>query len=229
VEKEKINEMLSWRVDGLIIAPAQRNMDAGPFWDLWRQQVPFILLDRTFPDTPFASVTTDDESGAKAAVEFLIQRGMTRIACMGGPMILSTNRLRRSGYQEALMRHGIMPRGDYVFEVDTGRESCRGAMERLLALDPRPQAVFFFSDELASEAMRICLDHNLRVPADLALVGYADYSYSSLLRVPLTTVRQPCDVIGRALAEALLARLADETTPSKQYVIPVELIVRESA
>jgi len=228
-EKEKIDELLSWRVDGLIIAPAQESMDAGPYWDLWRQQVAFVLLDRTFPDTPFASVTTDDASGSSAALEYLIRSGKTRIACAGGPMILSTCRVRRTAYQETLIRHGILPRSEYIIETPSTLEGGRIAVERILSQDPRPDALFCFSDLLAAGAMQACLDHRLRVPQDLAIVGFADLAYSSLLRVPLTTVRQPCDLIGHTIARALLERLTECPGPPEQHVLPVELIVRESA
>ena len=74
-ERAKIEDLLSWRVDGLVVAPAQEMGDAGLFWELWHAKVPFVLIDRLFPQTPFGSVTTDDEMGATLAVEHLIARG----------------------------------------------------------------------------------------------------------------------------------------------------------
>ena len=84
VEQEKIEDLLAWRVDGLIIAPAQETGNAGPYWDLWRREVPFVLIDRHFPDTPFHSVVTDDHAGAAMAVEHLLSTGRKRIAAVGG-------------------------------------------------------------------------------------------------------------------------------------------------
>jgi LacI family transcriptional regulator len=229
VEKEKIDELLSWRVDGLIIAPAQETTDAGFFWDIWRQQVPFVLIDRVFPDTPFASVTTDDAQGARLAVEHLIARGARHIACAGGPMGVSTCRVRSAAYRDTLIHNGMLPQEDYVIDVPSTAAGGRDAVKRLLQLDPRPDALFCFSDMLAAGAMAACLESGLRIPDDLALVGYADLEYSDLLRISLTTVRQPCDLLGQTTADLLVARLSSSSDPAPHKTVPVELVVRASA
>ena len=121
-ERNKVEDLLSWRVDGLIVAPAQEMGDAGLFWELWRSKIPFVLIDRVFPQTPFASVTTEDEAGAALAVEHLIARGRTRIAWAGESLDISTNRLRHSGYTAALIRHGFVPDREYAVEVPSSEE-----------------------------------------------------------------------------------------------------------
>lgn len=142
---------------------------------------------------------------------------------------MSTFRTRRRACQETLLRAGILPRDDYVIEAPATLEGGHAAVERLLRLDPRPDALFCFSDDLAAGAMQACVDHNLRIPEDLALVGYPDLKYARTLRVPLTTVRQPCDLIGQTAARALVDRLENADIVPQQHVIPVELVLRESA
>lgn len=228
-EREKIDDLLAWRVDGLIIAPAQETSDAGFYWELWRQQVPFVLIDRFFPDTPFPTVTTDDRDGARRAVEHLVARGARRIACVGGAMEISTNRIRAAAYRDALIRSGLLPSEKFIIESDSSASGGQDAVQKLLRLDPRPDAVFCMSDVIAAGAMEACLNAGVRVPEDLAIVGYADLDYSHLLRIPLTTIRQPTDQVGATAARVLLSRLSDSAGSGPQEVLPVELVIRASA
>ena len=229
MERAKVEDLLSWPVDGLIVAPVQQTGDAGLFWELWQNGVPFVLIDRVFADTPFYSVTTDDRAGAAVAVEHLLSLRRKRIACVSGRPTVSTNRARHSGYMDALMRHGVLPDAELSAEVSPTEAGGRVAMKRFLQLDPMPDAVFCFSDLMAIGVMEVCLERGIRIPEDLALIGYADLDYSGLLRVPLTSVRQPRDLIGLTAAEMLLARLDGKAPQTSEVKLPVELIIRESA
>ena len=226
-ERARIEDLLAWQVDGLIVAPTQEGGGAGLFWELWQRAVPFVLMDRTFPETPFCSVSTQDDVGAEMAVEHLIATGRRRIARVGGPLGVSTNRLRHAGYTTALIRHGILPRPDYALDAPPSEEGGREALGRILALEPRPEAVFCFSDRQAYGILEASGQHAIRVPQDLAVVGYADLPQSGLLKVTLTTIRQPGTMLGRRAAELLIAGM-EKTGQSEQVVLPVELIVRES-
>ena len=226
-QRARIEDLLSWHVDGLMIAPTQEAGEAGLFWELWRRKTPFVLLDRTFPETPFCSVSTEDETGAVMAVEHLFATGCRRIAWAGGPLGISTNRLRQAGYTAALIRHGLLPRSDYALVTPPSEEGGAQAITRILALDPRPDAVFCFSDLLAFGILEACGRQGIRVPQDLAVVGYADLPHSAILKVALTTVRQPRALLGRRAAEVLLASIG-KSGHSEQVTLPVELVIRES-
>ncbi len=228
IETSRIEDLLSWQVDGLIIAPAQETGDAGLYWRLWQRGIPFVLVDRTFPETPFDSVSTDDETGAALAVEHLIARGRRRIVCVGGPVGVSTNRLRHAGYTAALIRHGILPQPEYALELPSTEEGGREALRRMLALNPRPDAAFCFSDNTAIGILESCGEQGIRVPDDLAVVGYSDLPHSKLLKTALTTVRQPRPLLGRHAVETLLACIQKKGRPCAQIKLPVELVVRES-
>jgi LacI family transcriptional regulator len=228
VERAKISDLLSWRVDGLVIAPSQEAGDAGLFWELWQKKVPFVLVDRTFPQTPFFSVTTDDHAGAVAVVEHLLAIGRKRIARVCSRIEISTNRVRHAGYVDALIAHGILPDKRYAITAEATPEGGKEALAKVLELTPRPDAMFCFSDVVAAGALDAALAQGVGVPEDLALVGYADLEYSHMFRVPLTTVRQPTDAIGRAAAELLLAQLGSGTPEEAQIRLPVKLVVRDS-
>ena len=226
-ERARVEDLLSWQVDGLIIAPAQETGDAGLFWELWQRKIPFVLIDRTFPETPFFSVSTEDEIGAGLVVEHLIAAGRRRIVRIGGPLAVSTNRLRHAGYTAALIRHGILPQTDYALDAIPSEEGGYQTLDKILALDPRPDAVFCFSDNVAIGLMEACSDRGIRVPEDLALVGYADLPQSRLLKVSLTTIQQPRPLLGWHAAKMLLSCLEDRGQP-EPIRLSVELMIRES-
>jgi LacI family transcriptional regulator len=229
VEQTRIHDLLTWRVDGLIIAPSQSNGQAGLYWELWRREIPFVTIDRTFPETPFCSVTTDDVTGAAMAVEHLLAAGRLRIAWAGsGSLTISTNRLRQKGYTAELIRNGILPVPEYALNFPASNLEGQQAVERIMALNPRPDAVICFSDNVALGLLEACAYHGLRVPEDLAVVGYADLPFSGMLKVPLTTVRQPQALLGRRAVELLLTCM-EKKGHSEQIILPVELIVRESS
>lgn len=228
VEQARIHDLLTWRVDGLIIAPSQLSGQAGLFWELWRREIPFVTIDRTFPETPFCSVSTDDRAGMAMAVDHLAAAGRTRIAWAGaGPQSASTFRLRQAGYAAGLIRNGILPVPDYALHLSVLESGGRQAVERILALKPRPDAVICFSDNVALGLLEACAQCGIRVPEDLAVVGYADLPFAGMLKISLTTIRQPQALLGRRAVELLL-KCMEKKGHSEQIVLPVELIVRES-
>jgi len=142
-------------------------------------------------------------------------------------LAVSTNRLRHAGYTAALIRHGILPQAEYAPEAPPSEEGGYQALARILALDPRPDAVFCFSDNVAIGILESCSDHGIRVPEDLAVVGYADLPHLRLLKVSLTSVHQPRPLLGRHAAEMLIACMEHQSQPAP-IRLPVELVVRES-
>ncbi|MEN6521730.1 MAG: LacI family DNA-binding transcriptional regulator [Armatimonadota bacterium] len=228
VERAKIEDLLSWRVDGLIIAPCQKNPDVKLFHDLKVRKVPFVLVDRSFPQTPFYSVVSDDYSGAVMMTEHLLSIGYRQIAVVSDSFTVSTHRLRHAGYVDTLLRHGIMPDPALSIQVEATSEGGREAMRTIMELPSLPDAVFFFGDPMVIGAMDECFTHGIKVPEDMAIAGYADLNYASVLRVPLTTVRQPRELLGKSAVEMLLAQLNGRNPGQFQLKLPVEMVIRES-
>jgi len=228
IERKKTEDLLAWRVDGLIVAPSQETGDASLFWELWQRKVPFVLIDRFFPDTPFYSVTTDDYLGATMVVEHLLSLGRRRIAAAGGSLSISTNKLRHAGYVESLVRNGILPDPALFVQSRPLEQGGYAAAERLMEVQPQPDALFCFSDPVAIGAMQFFLERGIRIPEDIALAGYADLDHSAMLRVPLTTVHQPRELLGQYAADMLLLQMEGKTPDVPQRKLPVELVIRES-
>lgn len=191
--------------------------------------MPIGVLGAAHPG--FFSVRIDDVAAAQRAVEHLVSLGHRRIALIGGdtddPMRFTPPHHRLTGFRDALRAHGITPEDALerlgYFTVEGGE----AAMVDLLALPDRPTAVFAESDEMAYGAMRAIRRAGLRVPQDIAVIGFDDHQTADLL--DLTTIRQPVAEQGAKLAAMLLACLANpEATEPFDVVLDTELVVRGS-
>jgi len=223
-EATNLDLLVSRKVDGLIIASAQRSARA-----FARLKAPYVLIDRKITGLEANFVGARDEDIGFMATEHLIEQGYQRIGHLKGPG-LSPSAGRVRGYRRALRQHGISSREDWI--VESGHDDAAGytGMQALLHLTPRPDAVFCFNDPVAVGALRAVLDAGLSVPKDVALVGVANMHYSDLLTVPLSTVDQGTAAIGHVAAERLLQCMsAKRKLPAEERLVPPRLIARASS
>lgn len=230
LEQQEIEHMLAHRLDVLVVASSQKTPDglrrvseSGP---------PLILLDRNFASFPCNFVGADDYKIGELATEHLVATGRKRIAHIRGPEN-NVGRRRLEGYRDTLASHGLTVPESYVvtpFASTDGRESGARTMRDILALKPRPDAVFCFNDAIAMGAMTTIFDAGLRVPQDIAIIGCGNHHYGDTLRVPLSTVDQKVEQMGIRAAKMVFSLLdgAEAARPRKVIVEP-ELIVRESS
>ena len=222
-EAANIDLLVSRKVDGLIIASAQRN--AGSLKSL---KTPYVLIDRSVPGLKANYVGTENEDIGFLATRHLIEQGCRRIAHLKGPS-LSTALGRMRGYRQALERHGLTARDDLVVEAGHDDASGYQAMQRLLSRKQRPDGVFCFNDPVAVGAMRAILEAGLSIPKDIALIGVANMHSSDMFRVPLSTIDQGTAAMGEQAANLLLASMAaGKPLPPRQVILPPRLIVRSS-
>lgn len=221
--------LLARKVDGLLIASAQRNGRAELFRVLGERKFPYVLIDRLPGGLRAHYVGCRDEEIGALATGHLIERGCRRIAHIRGPAIATgTGRLR--GYRRALAGHGLQAPAEYVAGGGAGDESGWAAMQRLLGLRPRPDGVFCYNDPVAAGAVRAVLEAGLRVPEDVAIIGSGNVHYSDLLRVPLSTIDQNSFTIGGTAAELLIDCVESKTPPPpRRVIIQPRLVIRESS
>jgi LacI family transcriptional regulator len=233
LEIESIEALLAHQVDGLIVASTLTEANCGVFRRVEKQNVPYVLVDRDIPGLKANFVGVDDEAMGAIATEHLIQRGNRRIAHIRGPeTTTATGRLR--GYMNTMARHGLTVRAEYVATVEhSDVDSEAGgfqAMQQLLAVDPRPDAVFCHNDLVAIGALRAVLNLGMRVPDDVALIGASNWPYMDLLTVPLSSMDQSATQIGDRAANLLLRRMESGPKPRPTRVlIPPKLMVRDSS
>ena len=221
-EIRAIEQLLARRVDALVVASSQR--DGRWIERVSARRVPLILMDRHFPSVRTNFVGVDDEKAGRLATEHLIAAGCRRIAHIRGPKV-STAAGRARGYRKAMSRHGLDARAEFLIMEQTGDESgdLSGyrAMQQLLNLDPRPDAVFCYNDPCEMGAMEAILEAGLRVPRDIAVIGCGNVRYARFLRVPLTSIDQKSGELG-ARAGLLALSLIDAKSPPKPTTILLE-------
>jgi LacI family transcriptional regulator len=230
LEKNEIDRLLGRRLDALVIASSSSSPSI--FERIQRQGLPFVLIDRNFPELDANYVGADDEAIGLLATEHLIEIGCKRIAHLRGPdNSPGTGRLK--GYQNALVKHKLNPFSGYVSMprlVDVqSRESGAYLMHQLLALNPRPDGVFCYNDPMAIGAIHAILDAGLRVPEDIAVIGSGNLHYDAELRIPLSSIDQQTDMIGERAGRLTLSLLESRTHPRKRtIIIQPQLVVRAS-
>ncbi|MFK0242836.1 LacI family DNA-binding transcriptional regulator [Microbacterium sp. NPDC090281] len=170
-------------------------------------------------------VDVDNVAGAKNATQRLIDIGRTRIATISGPLTMVASEDRVQGFRAALAEAGLTP---YAEEEGDYSESSGAEAARRLLDGGRPDAIFVASDLMARGALTALRSAGVRVPEDIALVGFDDSSVALTTDPQLTTMRQPMYAQGEAMARVLLSRLAGEEPPTTT-ILPTELVIRASA
>ena len=214
-------------VDGLILISSHSG-DPLP-QHLLRRGVPFVLSGRPPADIPAGYVDVDHRSGAKMAVNHLAAGGRRRIATIHGTLDMPSSRDKLDGYRDALIDAGLPY--DPALEVAGNYSPTRAgdAMQSLLDRRPDIDGVFAASDTMAAAAFGVIRRTGLRIPDDIAIVGYDGTPVAMTTRPMLTTVRQPIEEMGKALACLLLRCIEHPEEPPGHVVFATELLVRESS
>jgi LacI family transcriptional regulator len=231
IEEAAIEQLLGHRMDGLIIASC--SFSPTKFKQLNEQGIPFVLIDRFFPDFRTDFVGVDDRAVGRIATEHLIQMGCKRIAHIRG-LPFTTGVGRFEGYKLALQSHGMKFDPDLVSPYMTAdaRDWQRSllAMRTLLAGKRRPDGVFCYNDPMAIAAVDVALEAGLRIPQDIAFIGCDNLHYDESLRAPLSSVDHHSSQIGERAAKALLRRLKDKTPSAARHVVlQPSLVIRKSS
>ncbi|NLI01189.1 MAG: LacI family transcriptional regulator [Chthonomonadales bacterium] len=224
VEREEMWTLVGRRVAAVLIASCDPDGNADTIRDLVDEGVHVLMFDRHGRDPIVPGVYADDVGGAARATEHLVSLGYRRIAHLAGDLKFSPARARLSGYQQKLAEYGLDP---IVQEAGFGEENGYLGMQALLRR-ARVDAVFVSHDPSAIGALQAALNSGLRVPEDVALVGFGNMDCAAHVAVPLTTVDQPRTDLGHALARLALRIIAGDADPSTTVVLPTGFVVRKS-
>jgi LacI family transcriptional regulator len=232
LEAQEIKQLLARRVDVILVASAQWSIDC--FRMIEDHKTPYILIDRRFQGLDANFVGVDDEAVGSLATSHLIEQGCRRIAHIRGPEV-STAVGRLLGYRQVLASYDLTPLPGHIVSLGTsgdhrGEKGGYEAAKALLATDTRPDGIFCFNDPSALGAMRAILDAGLTIPHDIAVVGCGNLSYSDFLRVPLSSVDQGSETIGKSAADLALkiTRKKDPVRPRTELISP-RVVVRASS
>jgi LacI family transcriptional regulator len=192
--------------------------------------IPAVLVDRTSADVSFSSVSVDDVAGGKLAVDHLIATGRTRIAFVGGPMEIRQVTDRLEGSRRAIAAHP----GVSLEVIDTSALTVVEGRNAGIAIaarpaSERPDAIFAANDLVATGLLQaLVMQGGIRVPQDIAMIGYDDIAFAAAAAVPLSSIRQPTHLIGQTAVEMLLEEAANPGLAPRQVIFHPELVIRES-
>lgn len=228
MEQSYLRLLHNRRVDGAIMTVVDRHMTQ--LTALLQNNVPVVLMDRLLEEVAIDSVTVDVQRGAYFAVEHLIQRGYQRIAMLGGPASASTAVDRLAGYRQALHDNGLSVDEALVLAGNYTQESGVELGKRLLDLPDPPTAVLVANNQMTLGFFRVVKEYGLRIPHNVAIVGFDDSEWSSLVTPPITVIDMPTYDLGKVAAEMLLKRIrGEETGEPKHVVLRCKLVIRGSA
>ncbi|MET7399536.1 LacI family DNA-binding transcriptional regulator [Dactylosporangium sp. NPDC005572] len=227
-EQRHLDLLEEQRVRGVLITPVDES--PGSRLELLIQRgTPVVLVDRGSGRHSRCSVAVDDVLGGRLAGEHLVEQGHQHIAFVGGPATLTQVHDRHAGIAAATAGHASL---SAVATPNLTVASGRSAAAEIAALPPadRPTAVFCANDLLALGVLQEMTLRGIRVPQDVAIVGYDDIEFAAAAAVPLSSIRQPREQLGRTAAALLLEEIEDDGRHEHRHVVfQPDLVVRESS
>lgn len=215
------------RVDGLILMAAE--LDGETLARNLPDKVPAVLINASDDTAQFDTINIDNFGGATAVTEHLLQLGHRELAMISGPAGNRDASERERGFRAALAQEGITPAADRIVRGGFTEATGYRAAEQLLAAQPRPTAIFAANDSMAVGALSAARRRGLRVPEDLAVVGFDDVPIAEYVSPALTTVRVSISKLGSCAAERLVECIRAHNRQERRHEIqPTELVVRGS-
>jgi LacI family transcriptional regulator len=225
-DEEKIFPRISHRgsLDGILLQSGQSGDQLAS--RLINSKIPLVIVGRPFNPDSASYIDVDNVDAAYGATVHLIRQGRQRVAFISGPENLTVSIDRKQGYLKALNERGRVVEPSLMVQGEFTEASGYHAMRQLLPA--KPDAVFVASDSMAFGAMRAVSEAGLKIPGDVALVGFDDLPVTAPSKPSLTTVRQPVLQFGTLAVEILIDVIENGLQPPRRLTLTTELIVRDS-
>ncbi|MGB4137600.1 MAG: LacI family DNA-binding transcriptional regulator, partial [Microbacterium sp.] len=221
-EAEYINLLVEQRVEGIIAFPTGENVEA------WQSAIDLgirvVFADRTIDGLDVPSVVIDNAASARTLTEYLLALGHRRIGYLGGPISLTSGRMREEGFRRAHDDFDAPVDDRLIIRTRFTRDTANASAQLLLDVDPPPTALVAGNNVLGEAALNAVRDRGLRVPEDISIVMFDDVPWAKLVEPPMTVIAQPSWQLGQAATHLVLSAGA---TGSR--ILATELIARRSA
>lgn len=232
-EKEcrNIDALLFTQVDGIIASLANETKDFSYYEKIKKKGIPLVLFDRGENDLGVDYIGIDDYKSSHMVVDHLVSQNCKRIAHIGGYSHTRIFKNRIKGYRDALEKHNLPLVEELIYECNLSRKNGRIIMEELLELEERPDAVYIAGDYAALGALQVLKERHIKIPSEIAIVGFGNEPFTSLVSPSMTTIEQHSVEIGKLTAEAFLRRIKEsEKAPVlNKKILEPELIERASS
>lgn len=224
-EQEQIKLFNSKWIDGLIIAPIAD--DVSYLKNIVGTDYPVLFIDRKTVGFQGDCVLADSFGGSYKAVQTLLERGHRNIGLITGELGITTSNERFEGYKKALSDYGVPFDPSLVKASVSSFEGGYECAKELFA-DKAITALFVANNVLTMGAMKYLQEHRIKIPDDIAVIGFDDYDWTQITVPPLTVIRQPAYDLGVKAAEVMIKRISDPDMQHKEYRLPTTLVMRES-
>jgi DNA-binding LacI/PurR family transcriptional regulator len=229
-----LNYLASRSIDGLLISVSAETENFSHIQSLHDRGFPIVFFDRAVESINTHKVIVDNTKGAFDATEHLIKTGYIHIANLAGSPHLSITKDRIKGYRKAIETNGLHYEEAYTQYCLHGGmvyEEVEKALDNMMALPNKPDAIVASADKLTTNCIRYFKSKNIRVPEDVALIGFSNLDIADLLSPSLSVVRQPAFAMGQIATELLLKMIESKRAVSnyENRVLPLEIMVRESS
>lgn len=229
-ELENLKTFVNNFVDGIILSLTKETKNIEYIQELIANDFPLVLFNRVNDSLPVSKVVFDDYKWAFFATEHLIQQGIKRIFHFSGPKHLTLSQNRQKGFEDAMKKYHLNVTGEMVYETGFTLEDGERIAEKLIADDNVPEGIFCVNDPSAIGAVRAFKQNGLRIPRDVAIMGFTQTPMSEFVDPPLSTVVQPTIKMGEIAAELLLNQLeSSEPVEPKFVVLNGKMNIRESS
>lgn len=230
-EQNIINTLLANRVDGVLISISMQTKNYDHLKGLKQRNIPYVLFDRHCNIPENSNVVIDDFNAAFKAVEHLIYQNSKEIAHFSGPQNLEIYKNRFKGYRAALEKHNISFKEELVISSSLMEKDAVENVKKILELPYKVDGLFCANDVIAIGAIKYLKKIGLKIPEDIAIVGFSNESISSVIEPSLTTVNQSGSKIGVAATNLLLEKISNKTKQqiNKTIVVETNLIKRKSS
>jgi DNA-binding LacI/PurR family transcriptional regulator len=227
-ETDNLIDLAAIHVDGIIASLSAETMNLDHFRENLPSDTALIFIDRVPVDENYVKVTIDNEKAAYMAVSYLLKKGRKRIVWLAGPEGLKISEVRYRGYCAAHKEAGVPIDPELTVRCDFTKGSAHSAIHQIIKRKKGIDSILCINDRLAIEALSAVHDCYLRVPEDIALMGFNNETFSSYLHPPLTTIAQPAYAMGIEAATQLLKLIQKKKTPIREFIFDTELIERGS-
>ncbi|NOW93425.1 LacI family transcriptional regulator [Mucilaginibacter sp. SG564] len=234
LEVQNVGHLIHRAIDGLLISIATETADVEHLRRLQQQGLPIVFFDRVSTEIETHKVIVDNLGGAYQATTHLLDSGYKNIAHITSSVTSSVTKQRLEGYVNALVERGIEVKERYIkycLHGGLNLDELEQAVDELLASEPRPDAILTASDRITTSTMTLLHRKNIRIPQDVALVGFSNTVLADVLNPSLTSVHQPAFEIGRKATEMLLSIINSKrpVTEFENVILPTELFIRSSS
>ena len=233
LEKESTiaHTLFANRVDGLILSIGMETQSYDHLKLFSERNIPLVFFDRIVDEIPAHKIVVDDFGGAYRATQHLIEQGRKKVAHIGGPLNLQIYAKREAGYRKAISDAGLQINENQILHNSLTREDGLNAIKKILKTKERPDAIFCANDTTALSAIIHLNEKGIKVPEDIAIVGFSNEPFSELVTPSISTIKQPGFEMGQKAAELLIKQIGSKTKPKNYETIMMEteLIVRNSS